>query len=223
MNIQVYTITYNEEFILPHFIKHYKEKFNAHITVFDNFSTDRTKEIIVNSDCEYKTYDSAGQIRDDLYLSIKNECWKGSKADFVIVCDADEFLEVNFDYAPYNLIRTQGYDMIGAPPSRLGVKNNMYSKAVMFRPSEYAQIGYAPGCHFFQPQPKNRMVISKETAKLLHYKYISPEYLYERHLMYQSRLSSFNKIYGYGIEYNNVQQDKINTRFNELLKGAALV
>ena len=223
MNIQVYTITYNEEFILPHFIKHYQENFSAHITVFDNFSTDRTKEIILNSDCEYKTYDSGGQIRDDLYLSIKNECWKGSKADWVIIVDADEFLFVDFDYTPYNLIRTQGYDMIGAPPSRLGVPNSLYSKAVMFRPSDFYNIGYQPGAHYCDPQPKNRMVISPQTAKLLHYKYISPEYLYQRHLMYQKRLSEFNRIYGYGIEYNHVQQDKINTKFNELIKGASLI
>ena len=149
MTIDVFAICYNEEFMLPHFIKHYQSPpFNAEITIYDNFSTDNSREIILAASCNYKTFDTGGQIRDDLYLSIKNECFKTSKADWVIIVDIDELLELNFDPSPYNIIRTQGYDMIGEPPSRLGVKNNMYSKAVMFRPDAFHNIGYQPGCHF---------------------------------------------------------------------------
>ena len=51
MKIACYTITYNEELMLPHFIKHYKQ-FCDKIVVYDNMSTDRTKEIALDNGCE---------------------------------------------------------------------------------------------------------------------------------------------------------------------------
>lgn len=222
MTIDVFAICYNESFMLPHFIKHYKS-LGANITIYDNFSTDNSQQIILDSGCTLKTYDSGGQIRDDLYLGIKNEVWKHSKADWVIVCDLDEFIFLPFDITPYNIIRTQGYDMIGSPPSRTGVKNDMYSKAVMFRPSAFAQIGYAPGCHKFNPSMREPMRLSTQIAPLLHYKYISEEYVYNRHLMYQSRLSEFNKQYGFGVGYQSVEREKINQKFVDLHSASIII
>jgi hypothetical protein len=213
MSIDVFAICYNEEVLLPYFIKHY-QSMGANITIYDNYSTDNSVAIIKQAGCTYIPYDSNNQIRDDLYLSIKNECWKKSKADFVIVCDIDEFLEVDFDTSKYTIINTQGYDMLGIPPSRFGVKNDMYSKHIMFRPSEFKQIGYSFGCH--KCAPEGNISGSKETANLLHYKYISEEHVYSRHLLYQSRLSDINKKYGWGIEYQTPEEEKIQTKFSEL-------
>lgn len=215
MTIDVFAICFNEQFLLPHFIAHYKAM-GANITIYDNCSTDNSKQIIKDAGCTLMTYDSGGQIRDDLYLGIKNEVWKRSKAEWVIICDLDEFLEINFDISKYNIIRTQGYDMIGAPPSQLGCANNMYSKYVMFRPDAFTQIGYQPGCHSINPTPNGQVLLSKETAKLLHYKYISEDYVYNRHVLYQVRLSDFNKQYGFGVEYQSVERDKIDQKFVEL-------
>jgi glycosyltransferase involved in cell wall biosynthesis len=44
MNIHVYTVAYNEELLMPFFLRHYK-RFANHITVFDNESTDKTAEL----------------------------------------------------------------------------------------------------------------------------------------------------------------------------------
>ncbi len=218
MKIDVFAICFNEAFMLPHFIKHYQSA-----PFYDNFSTDNSKEIILAAGCNYKTFDTGGQIRDDIYLSVKNEIWKTSKASWVAIVDIDELLEINFDITAYNIIRTQGYDMIGPPPSRFGLPNNMYSKVCMFKPSALFQIGYNPGCHIANPSFRVPPIISTETAKLLHYKYISEEYVYNRHLMYKSRLSVFNKFYGYGIDYVNPEREKINKKFDELRSKAAVV
>jgi glycosyltransferase involved in cell wall biosynthesis len=208
--IDVFAICYNEEVMLPHFIKHYKDM-GANITIYDNFSTDKSREIIRKSGCNYMTYNSNNQIRDDLYLGIKNECWKKSKAQWVIVCDVDEFIEVSFDVSKYTIINTMGYDIIGLPPSRFGVRNPLYSKNIMFRPSQFRQIGFQAGCHVCKPE--GMIAGSKELAPLLHYKYISEEYVYSRHLLYQSRLSDFNKQYNFGIEYQDVAEEKIIQKF----------
>ena len=103
MSIDVFAICYNEEVMLPYFINHY-QKMGANITIYDNFSTDRSQEIITESGCTLLTYDSNNQIRDDLYLQIKNNCWKKSKAEWVIVCDIDEFIEVDFNLNNYTIV-----------------------------------------------------------------------------------------------------------------------
>ncbi len=41
MKIDVFTTCYNEQIILPYFLKHYK-KFANNITVYDNMSTDNS-------------------------------------------------------------------------------------------------------------------------------------------------------------------------------------
>jgi hypothetical protein len=99
----------------------------------------------------------------------------------------------------------------------------MYSKAVMFRPAAFAQIGYQPGCHRFDAQVKEHIVVSKETAPLLHYKYVNEDYVYNRHLLYQSRLSDFNKNYGFGIEYQQVEKENIDAKFAELRAKAVII
>ncbi len=227
-SIEVFAICYNEELLLPYFINHYK-KMGAKITIYDNQSTDRSKSIIKLSGCNYISYDSNNQIRDDLYLKIKNNCWKESKADWVIVCDIDELIEINFDISRYNIINTKGFDMIGLPPSRTGVHNRMYSKHIMFRPDCFAEINYKPGCHSCAPimsmrgSIKSNISGSIEIANLMHHKYISEDYVYKRHLMYQERLSDVNKQYGWGIEYQNVERKKIDDKFNELRSKSSMV
>lgn len=218
MKIDVFAICYNEEFMLPLFIAHYK-KMGANITIYDNFSTDKSKKIILDAGCTYLTYDSENQIRDDLYLHIKNNCWKKSTADWVIVCDIDEFIEVPFNIDRYTIINTQGYDMIGFPPTRKGVKNPIYSKHIMFRPDQFKQIGYQPGCHSCKPE--GTISGSKELANLLHYKYISPSYVFYRHLIYQNRLSAINKKYGWGAEYEKVDYKKITEKIIKM-QGEAI-
>lgn len=221
-SIEVFAICYNEELLLPYFIDHYK-KMGAKITIIDNQSTDKSRSIIEKAGCTYMAYNSNNQIRDDLYLQIKNNCWKDSKADWVIVCDIDELIEVNFDISKYTIINTKGFDMIGLPPSRIGVHNKMYSKHIMFRPNHFREINYTPGCHSLNPIPVGTISGSIEIANLLHYKYISEDYVYTRHLMYQERLSDINKQLGWGIEYQNVERKKIINKFNELRSQSAMI
>jgi glycosyltransferase involved in cell wall biosynthesis len=92
--VHAFFLCYNEEFILPHLLEYYL-KFCDKIFILDNKSTDKSVEIIDSfPNTEVIEWDSNGQVRDDLYLEIKNNIWKQSrgKCDYVIVGDADEFL-----------------------------------------------------------------------------------------------------------------------------------
>lgn len=216
--VEVFALCYNEAGILRDFIDHYKKHFAAEITIFDNYSTDNSRNIIEDNGCTCIPYDSNNEINEHIYLNIKNHCWKQSTADFVIVVDIDEFLEVEFNCSKYSIINTKGYDMIGALDSRLGAENTLFNKTVMFRPKYIKEINYKPGCHACDPQ--GVIYGSKEIAKLLHRKYISERYLYKKHLEYEKRLSKFNKHFNFGEHYENTTVDKIKKMFSDLASMA---
>ena len=94
--VTIYNISFNEEVILQKFIDHYKYQFpNCEIVIYDNQSTDKTKEIAIKNGCKVLEYDSNNQIRDDLYLEIKNNCWKKASTDWVLIVDTDEFIYIS--------------------------------------------------------------------------------------------------------------------------------
>ncbi len=219
MTIHVFAICYNEAKMLPFFIEHYKS-LGAEITIYDNESTDGSQQIILENGCNLISWSSNSQIRDDLYLNIKNNCWKGVKSEWVIICDVDEFVFPTGNLDDATIVRTQGYDMLGWPPSKLGAENNLYSKSVMFRPAEMQEINYRAGCH--SCSPIGNVYYSSDISTLLHYKYTYPQTVYERHLVYQSRLSDINKKYEWGIEYQQVTIESIYDKFQELQKWAKI-
>lgn len=77
MNITIYTLTYNEAYMLPHFIAHYRRNFpDCRIVVYDNESTDNTRQIAETAGCEVRINATGGKLDDMRYLEIKNNCWK---------------------------------------------------------------------------------------------------------------------------------------------------
>jgi len=218
MKIKVYAICWNEEVIAPYFLRHYK-KYTSEIVIYDNMSTDSTCEILRS--CEIRKYDTNEKIRDDIYLSIKNEAWKetrDSEVDWVIVCDMDEFV-YSTDLLNtlrkakedgYTIIKPQGYSMIGdnIPIANgmiydeipTGVKDNNYSKLCIFNPNSISEINYAPGCHDAQVCGDVNVLLSSN-IKLLHYNYISLDYAINRYSTYETRLSEENLRNGWGTHY----------------------
>lgn len=220
-SVDVFALCYNEQHILQAFIDHYKNKFNANIIFHDNESTDSSLNIIKNNSCEYYTYSSNGQMDEANLLNIKNNCWKQSKADFVIVCDTDEFLEVPTDIDGCTLIKTRGFDMIGEPDSRLGVFNDIYSKKIMFSPKHIQEINYEAGCHFCTPIGK--IVENEIHALMLHRKYISEEHIIKRYKHYSQRNSQSNRLNGFCLHYDLNNENIIHNMFQELRQKAQII
>lgn len=229
MKIETYAISYNEELMLPYFIRHYSKL--GDIILYDNYSTDKTVQIANAAGIKVINYDSNNEIRDDIYLDIKNNCWKKSSADWVIICDVDEFL-----YHP-DLIRclsstkgtivtTTGYDMYSEKfPSTegqiyeevtMGMISSGYSKLMIFNPKKIKEIRYGPGCH--TANPAGEIIFNNNTGiKILHMKYLSKEYVINRHKLYGKRLSQTNKDHKWGIHYTFPEELTTNN-FNERIK-----
>lgn len=217
-SVDVFALCYNEEHILQAFIDHYKNYFNANITFWDNESSDNSVNIILANGCTYHSYYSGGKMDEGNLLAIKNQCWKQSKADFVIVCDADEFLEVPTDIDGCTLIKTMGFDMIGEPDSRLGVLNQIYSKYIMFSPKDIQEINYSAGCHYCTPVGK--IVQNELHALMLHRKYISEEHIIKRYESYSQRNSETNRMNGYCLHYDMNNANVVHNMFKELREKA---
>ena len=93
LHIELYLLCFNESRMIRHTLNHYS-KFCSKITIFDNDSTDDSVAIAESFDhpIEIKRLDTGGEHREDILRQTRNSCWKGSTADYVIVCDMDEFL-----------------------------------------------------------------------------------------------------------------------------------
>jgi len=244
MTIDVYSICYNESKFINLFLTHYAQFVN-NIIIYDNYSTDDTCNKILKFDkcaTQIIKYDTKNQIRDDIYLEIKNNCWKNSSADFVIVCDLDELL-----YHPqllsflkntdYNLFKPVGYNMVSdffpsddiqvTEQIKTGALDKWSNKCVLFKPNETHEINYQMGCHSCNPISKTNLKLYDSTQnnsqlKLLHYKNLTFKYRFEKHNAYQVRLSEFNKQNCFGYHYS----ENYDIQYNEylaLLKNSSVV
>jgi hypothetical protein len=223
--IEIFTIIYNEEIILQKFINHYRERFpNCEITIYDNMSTDNSRQIAVENNCKIIDYNSNNEIRDDLYLEIKNNCWKKANTSWVLIADADEFLDINQEQLQKedcSIILSKGYNMVNLEDDlifeniKFGIRAKQYDKYYLFNKSKIKEINYEAGCH--SANPKGEIKFSKNVYNLFHYTMLSEQYLIDRYRRNYERLSSINKKYGWGIQYTENEQI-IKNRFNQAKK-----
>jgi glycosyltransferase involved in cell wall biosynthesis len=230
--ITIYTLTYNEEVMIEFFIQHYRRNFpGCIINIYDNESTDRTVEIAKSYGCNIITYKTNNTLSDSEYLKIKNNCWVESTTDWVLVCDCDELLEIN----EHNLlteinnnttiIKPEGYslmnnnDEINLKIMEFGFRDFGFDKCVLFNSEKINEINYSPGCH--SCSPVGDVKYNTDKYRLLHYKYLSPQYSVDRHKMFGERLSDDNKKRGWGIHYTFSSDSIIEfykTKQKELIK-----
>lgn len=215
--ITIFTITYNEEVILPYFIKWYRDRFpNCKIVVYDNESTDATKNICLSTpNLQYIPYHTGNKLSDSTYLKIKNNAWKHADTDWVIVCDVDEFLK--FDESMLNLVelnketmfKSKGFNMCNVEGLRditeikHGVRAIQYDKTILFNRKHLTEINYSAGCHSCEPQGDAKESILK--PHLYHMKFIDVDLLVNKYKTYASRLSDENKEMRWGYHYEQVE------------------
>jgi glycosyltransferase involved in cell wall biosynthesis len=233
--ITIYGLCYNEEFMLPHFIAHYRKMFpNCRIVLWDNESTDRTHEIAIENHCEIVTYCTNGKLDDEKYLDLKNNGWKTAETPWVCVVDIDELVEISEsqliqqDIQGVTIINFAGYNMVSYEDGELvpcinrAVKSESYNKRYMFKRTVIDEINYSPGSHGANPQPHNKAVFSCHVFRALHYKYIDPNYMVKRHAHFASRLSDNNKKKQYGFHYL-FSEKKIRAEFEEARRNAVKI
>jgi glycosyltransferase involved in cell wall biosynthesis len=208
MKIHVYAIAWNEEVIMPYFLRYYSE-FCDRIVIYDNESTDRTPEIVrACPNAEIRSW-SGNEINEYRYLEIKQSCYRDSRgeADWVIVCDADEFLfhpniveRLEFyKNTGVTLPKVTGYEIVPncelKPEENLpyvyqsGARATNFDKRMIFNPK--LDVQFAPGCHTLSNHPAG-VVESSDSLTLMHFKKLNLPYYISRHTLLGTRLSQYN-------------------------------
>lgn len=211
--IVCYFINYNDSFYIPFLAKHYF-RFCEKIVMYDQHSTDGSRELAISLGMEVRTFGTAHELNDQHYLAVKNHCWKecrGKGIDYVIVIDADEFICI--DNLEGSAPVVEGFNMIADHlPERdileikTGAPSIHYCKQAIFSPDNIQEIDYVHGCH------RNRIkgfVTRTGKCRLLHYRMIGGvDRIIERHAVYRSRMGEFNMKHKMGIHYMNNDDSK---------------
>ncbi len=226
MKIEAFIIGWNREDTIALTIQYY-QRFCNKITLFDNHSTDSTREIASSLGATVLRFGTPGVLNDQDYLNIKNQAWKDSDADWVIVVDDDEILwgfnlEEELQFAKDSgatIIKPKGFGIFSNEMPELdwtelmsGVPDENYSKLCVFNPKAIQEIGYIFGCHQAKPVGRIRLV---EKLYLLHYRAGGgADRLIERHKLYEPRRqkSAINLRWDLGGHYRKTVENPEETR-----------
>lgn len=226
MKIDLHILCYNESDIIRLVLEHYK-KFCRNMYVYDNHSTDNSREIAKEEGAEVILFGTKF-FDDKENYELKNRCWIGSDADWVICCDMDEVL---FDSTPHvskfesgaTIFKTIGWQIMSDewPAQNItditnGFEFSNYAKNIVFNPKRITDISYGPGAH--ECNPKGEVIWSTESLYVLHYKHIGGvQRTIDRYREYQKRMSKNNRKNGWGIHYNRTPAS-IRQEWNERMK-----
>jgi hypothetical protein len=109
----------------------------------------------------------------------------------------------------------QIYDII-----KIGSRDDQYDKNVLFKRKNITETNYSPGCHASRFKGEsNLMNYSGLELKLLHYKWLSFEYVYEKHTHYSTRISNHSKSHKYGQHYT-MGRDWMKRTYDDLKNKA---
>ena len=240
--VHYYAVCWNEEYMLPFMFQHYQQFVDKFI-IYDNHSTDNSVNLIRSrNDAHVIEFDSDG-FNDTIHNDIKNKCWKHSRgrADYVVVCDIDEFLYLpdrekalaELKREKITVVKPTGYNMYSSNPPIFqsdnplttqvtqGLRDTMFDKCILFDPHAVVDINFKPGAHECHPQGKIR-TCTDSNIKLLHYKNLGLQSLLKRTHLYAQRLSSDNIKNSFGIEYLK-DEESIVREFNRNLQHATRV
>lgn len=212
--------TYNSAKLLPYVFRHY-DQFVTNYYIWDNLSTDGTKELILKNP-KVTIFDLHSNTFDDYdHRNFKNNAWKDFKeCDFIINADFDEFiyhpdlLNLLNDYKKegIQIIKPEGYQMFSEqfPKSdkqiyeiiKTGIREQNYDKPIIFSPDIEPKFSF--GAHFADVNAN----WTYSDIKLLHYKFIGQESIIEL-LNRNERLSERNKL-----EKLSLWPDEKGHRFN---------
>lgn len=222
MRVDVHVTCWNEERMLPFFLRHY-EPIADQIFVYDDGSSDASRDILEGSSkttviaIDTRSAPSYVQALQDVY----DQCWKRSRgrADWVVVGNVDEHYDHPLGLRRYlhgcrrtgvTAVPALGFEMVApAFPGpgahlrsvvRAGHPLAGLAKTCVFDPDKVLETNFAPGRH--TASPTGTVVIPRRrSVRLLHYKWIGVEYVTQRHAQLARRRQPDDHRSGFGCHY----------------------
>ena len=197
MTIHVYSIMWNEVFLLPYFLRHYS-LFADRIFIINDHSTDKTVSVARSHDkvtvLDYKYKSGLDEANFNQCFTRYYKKYSRGVADWAICVDADEFiyhpqLVQNLAYQRQRGIRiisTTAYTMIAKRLPRKagqiyeecasGLRTRGYDKPIVFDPQ--LDVSFGAGRHSITATDGTRP--HKGKLALLHFRYLSQGYFLQR-------------------------------------------
>lgn len=221
MKIEVHTLAHQQIELVNYVMRHYSGW--ADIIAYAGYSTDGTEALLEKLGAKIVFLETDNKANDKVFLDMKNNCWKGSKADWVIVTDFDELVHHRVSVPGYlekskaTLIRPAHWEMYSdAFPTEekqitelINTGSRGSYKFNTFRPSEISEMNFDVGCHM--AHPTGNVIVddywssipgytpeTDDAIMTLHYRNLGKEYVYHRNEYTASRLSSINRKMGWG-------------------------
>lgn len=206
MRIEIFVTTFNNASIIQDFCNWYKD---FTITAYDNESTDDTVEIFKQNNVNVISFSTNGKMSESKLMEIRNNCWKNSDADWVVVVDSDEFIKLNLEELSsekFNIVKCKGYEIFGEGESfeklRYGVESIGYSKPVVFKKDYFIDINLHPGSHSCSPVTKEGVqIVYGGNFPLYHTKWRSWEHGIGKAKELAPRVSEEDKLMGHNFHY----------------------
>lgn len=239
MKIEVFCLCGNEEKLMPYYMRHYNQF--AKVILLANNCTDSTMDIARSMGAEVHNLIIPDEIDDFLFVAIRNEYWKTSKADWIIWADADEFI-----YHPnllnilsktkatailphfYNMYSetfptTEGqiYDEVKLGV-RWGGETNEYGKVNVFKLPDIKEINYNPGCHRVKLEG-NVILDDNSGIKTLHMRNMGAQFIIERNIERAARLSEVNKRNGFGLYVERPPEETRRLFYEEMSEATTVI
>lgn len=179
MRVEIFTPVYNGMYILPFFIDHYMERFpgcRINIAV-DSDTTDNSLSYSIERGCNAELVYFPFQ-KPETVNYYRNNCWKNSEAEWIIVVDQDELVDISLNdlerIKDYDVIKVKSYNMVGTD-GETNPKNftygkkyqcTWYNKCLMFKKS-IGEINYTLGAHSINPIQEYKL--NKYRYTMYHY------------------------------------------------------
>lgn len=242
MTIHVYTFCWNEMEILP-FVVDYWKKYADHVYVYDNGSTDGSIEFLEKFDwITVRHFETPGK-NNTVMKDMKNSVWKESKgvADWVVVCDLDEFFVAKDIRKSLQRVHDEGYTIIypnwytfvtkDKPVYEEGkMLHDNYplaqhgpGKVIAFEPNKIDEINFTVGSHQWNPKGVVKYYGQDQKGDIytLHIcNNLGVDYKIKKYEIAKNRRSQHDIDSKHGMHYT-MSQYMIKKDYNNLLKGAS--
>ena len=222
--MDIYIVCHNEEVMIPHTIKHYRDRFpKARIFICDNYSSDGSVALARSLGCEVIMWEYNSSTFEYDLTNLKNNIWKKSSG-WVIICDMDEWLCIDEaqlkeeESKGTTMLTTEGYNIMADSKSEklddinlelltTGFYHSAESKKLCFDSRAIKEISYLSGAHFCQPTGK--IVQSAPTYYIKHMDFLGLPYKWKKMLLRFERTSEMRK-YGLAVHYHQ-DYDRLKT------------
>jgi hypothetical protein len=237
--IHIYVLCFNEELLLPHTVQHYRQYLpHAHITVYDNESTDRSVEIAKELGCAVVSWNSQNIQNEYIQKDMRNNIWKkGPETGWKLMIDMDEWLCVTEDQLReeeekgVTILRVKGVNVMGTStcPNLTDVTHedlesipkvvdwSQESKNLCFLTPHVKEMNYTHGAHACNPKGA-RIRFSEKTYYNKHMENLGLPFFIQK---FTRRAERNRVMHDHKINLHYTDDiKKITTRYEELMGQA---